>query len=212
MANESEKKQKWASIVSPMFGICSAFGVLLILFTFFEWDLVDFLTPFLLVPMLFLFWIIFVSLMIGSLIYLGFQIKKNYQKALLPFLVNILVFLILWLVPFTDIRLEIQFRMNRPGYEEVVAMVNNSTLVPGEYGFVNLPQEYQHLSTGGGDIIVDQTDGVTSIFFYTFRGVLDNSSGFIYRSNDTQPGQFLLGQDCIQLEKIEPFWYFCASN
>jgi hypothetical protein len=90
-------------------------------------------------------------------------------------------------------------------------MVENGELQSNDYGQVQLPPEYRYLSKGGGEIEVDTSDGVTSVLFYTYRGVLDNFSGNMYRSNDTPPPEDFMGGDWAETTRKEPHWYFCAS-
>lgn len=90
-------------------------------------------------------------------------------------------------------------------------MIEEGKLQPNEYGQAELPPEYRHLSQGGGEILVDTSDGVTSVFFYTFREILDNFSGYMYGSNDTPPIQDFMGGDWAETTRKEPYWYFCAS-
>jgi hypothetical protein len=90
-------------------------------------------------------------------------------------------------------------------------MVESGQLKPNEYGRVELPPDYRYLSKGGGDIMVDTSDGITSIFFYTYRGVLDNFSGYMYRSNDTHPIRDFMGGDWAETTRKDRYWYFCAS-
>jgi hypothetical protein len=203
------KKSSWApfTIVSIGFGIC------LIAITFFQWDLIDYLSVFFLPLLILVFWVVLAIITMTSLIYIPFQLKIIRWKSILPLIANIITILILYVVPFTSLWLDFKFRVNKQGYEQAIKMYENGELnEPNKSGYIELPSEYKYLSKGGGDIIVDNSDGITSIFFYTFRGILGSSSGFIYRSNDSPPPQFLLRRDCYQLERIEPKWFFCASD
>ncbi len=195
------------AIISVMFGI--DFIVLLA----FQWILVDYLTPFCMVPLLIVMSVILLILIGGSLIYLPLQFKKNRWRATLPLVINLIVFLIVWFVPFTDIWLDFQFKSNWEEYTKVVHLIEEGEIqVPQDgYGLVLLPKEYRHLSRGGGEVIVDTRGGVTRVFFFTFRGILDNFSGFMYRSDDTPPSPYDFGGDWKQIIKLRPHWYFCAS-
>lgn len=203
------KKTSWApfTIVSIGFGIC------LIAITFFQWDLIDYLSVFFLPLLMFALWAVLVIITLTSVIYIPIQFRRIRWKSIIPLTTNIIIILILYFVPFTSLWLDFEFQTNKTGYEHVIKMYENDGLQePNKSGYIELPSEYKYLSKGGGDIIVDNSNGITSVFFYTFRGVLSSSSGFIYRSNDSPPPQFLLQRDCYQLERIEPKWFFCASD
>jgi hypothetical protein len=189
------------------------FDFFLIIFTFFQWDLIEILTPFLLPFVLLILWAILGILVLVSAISALFDFKKYSWKGFWPIIVNGSTLLILLYVPFTSIYLNLEFLIKKSGYEQVVKMVENNQLQSSnERGSVTLPSKYKYLSRGGGEIIVDKGDGVTSVFFYTYRGVLDNFSGHMYRSNDTPPPQDFMGGDWAETTRKRPYWYFCASR
>ena len=198
--------------VSVLAIVCICFGFLLIATTALQWILVDFLTPFLMAPIMLFLWAGLAGLTFASIVYLVAQFRKNVRRAVLPLLINGVTFLILWWVPFTTIWLDLEFRLNYQAYNEVVRMVEDGRIKPNDIGLAKLPPEYRHISRGGGEIKIERDDGVTSVFFYTFRGVLDNFSGYMYRSNDTPPPQDFMGGDWVQIERMQPYWFFCASR
>jgi hypothetical protein len=198
-------------VYSSFIKLCAAFDLFLISFTFFQWDLVEIFTPFLLPFLLLSLWAILGILTLISAISAPFDFRIYSWKSFLPIIINGSTLLILLYVPFTTIRLSIEFTMNRNGYEYIIQMVESGQLKPNEYGRVELPPDYRYLSKGGGDIMVDTSDGITSIFFYTYRGVLDNFSGYMYRSNDTHPIRDFMGGDWAETTRKDRYWYFCAS-
>jgi hypothetical protein len=208
MSNENTPS-KFRS-VSTLAIACFFFGFLIIAFTALQWDLIELFTPFLIAPMILCFQAGFVGLTLATIIYLAVQFRENLAKAILPLLINGATFLILWLVPFTDIRLDLEFRSNYQAYNEIIEMVEDGRIESNDIGLAQLPSGYLHISRGG-KIIVDQSGGVTSVYFFTFRGVLDNFSGYMYRSNDTPPPHHFIGGDWKQIERKQPQWFFCAS-
>jgi len=98
-------------------------------------------------------------------------------------------------------------------YNDVIDQIENGTIkVPNEdYGLIELPVEYQHLSQGGGEIVYEKKDDYIQIFFYTFRGVLDNFSGYMYKPDDKQPNSDDFLGDWKQIIKERPYWYYCSS-
>ena len=197
--------------VSVLAVVCICFGFLIITTTALQWVLVAFLTPFLMVPVMLVLWAGFAALTLATIVYLVAQAKKNLMRAVLPLLINGFTFLILWRVPFTTIWLDLEFRLNYQAYNEIVMMVEDGRIQPSDIGLARLPSGYRHISRGG-DIIVERSDGVTSVFFFTFRGVLDNFSGYMYRSNDTPPPQDFMAGDWFQIERKQAHWFFCASG
>ena len=200
------------AVLSAFIKLCIGFNLFLIVFTFFQWDFVEILTPFILPFVLLSLWAILGILILISVISIPFDFRIYSWKSLFPIIINGSTLLILLYVPFTSFRLDIEFVMNKKGYKEVIQMVQNGELQSGDYGQAQLPAEYRNLSNGGGEIIVDTSDGSTSVFFYTYRGVLDNFSGYMYRSNDTPPSQDFMGGDWAETTRKEPYWFFCASR
>ncbi|MNR19056.1 hypothetical protein D3C85_1358200 [compost metagenome] len=49
------------------------------------------------------------------------------------------------------------------------------------------------------------------VFFFTFRGILDNFSGFIYSSSDQEPQQEDFGGDFKEIKRIDNNWYWVSS-
>ena len=210
MTEPIEETQPKENVFSWLGLICIGFAIVFIFTLAIQWNLVEVFTPFLAAPLILCLWSIFLILAIASIIYIPLKFNRNRIKAFLPFTINMLVFLIAWFVPFTSIWLDIKFQTSKAGYEEVIVMVEDGRLQPGQFGYVNLPIEYQYLSSGGR-IKVDMSDGVTSVFFFTFLGVLDNYSGYMYRSDGTSPPQGLFG-DWAEIVQKQPDWFFCSSR
>ncbi|WP_420628260.1 hypothetical protein [Candidatus Leptofilum sp.] len=198
------------SALSKLAIICLLYGAVSIILTALQWFLVRFLTPFLMAPALLCSWGLFAILMLITIVYFFREVRKTPKKASLPLLINIVTFLILWFVPFTSLWLEFEFKLNKSQYDEIVLMVENEQIQPGEIGLAQLPPGYENVSRGG-QIIIQKENGVTSVFFFTFRGVLDSFSGYMYRSDDTPPPKNFIG-DWFQIERKESHWFFCASQ
>jgi hypothetical protein len=108
------------AVLSSFIKFCTGFNLFLIIFTFFQWDLVEILTPFLLPFVLLGLWTILGILILISAISIAFDFRIYSWKSLAPIIVNGSTLLILLYVPFTSIRLDIEFAMNKKGYEEVI--------------------------------------------------------------------------------------------
>ncbi|MEK1832858.1 hypothetical protein AAAC51_39785 [Priestia megaterium] len=57
------------------------------------------------------------------------------------------------------------------------------------------------MSKGGGDIVVETKGKAKSILFFTYRGMLDNFSGFVYNPNDNKPSKSDFNGDFKQIKK-----------
>jgi hypothetical protein len=84
-----------------------------------------------------------------------------------------------------------------------------SLIIPFSY---RLPKEYQYLSKGGGEIVIEKHRGHDSILFFTYRGILYSSSGFVYSPKDQKPLHSDYVGDFIEIIKLDSKWYFVSSN
>jgi hypothetical protein len=212
MSSEVDMTKSQDKVHPSLFIIASIFfGFCIITFTALQWILIDILTPFCIGPVILISFLCLILMLLASVIYIPFRIKKHLVEAFAPLVINVATCAIIWFVPFNNIWLDIVFSANWQGYNEVVQMVERGEigLVTGKA--VQLPQKYQYLSTGGGDIIIEKQDGVTSILFFTYRGVLDNYSGYVYRSDNSPPPEDDLLGPWKQVMQKKPHWFFCGS-
>lgn len=79
-------------------------------------------------------------------------------------------------------------------------------------GLIALPKEYAHLSKGGGEVLVEREGATLKVFFFTFRGVLDNFSGFAYISDNASLHQSDFNGDFHEITKKKDHWYWGSSK
>lgn len=94
-------------------------------------------------------------------------------------------------------------------------MVENGTLKPNvshDSTLIHLTKKYQHLSKGGGEIVLEKKPRGYSVLFFTYRGILDNFSGFVYVSNDQKPLKNDFDGDFKEIERLERNWYWVGSS
>lgn len=160
-----------------LFFLALVSSILVVLYKFFEWQIVEILTPFLM-PLL---WLLVFGFFFVITIRTVITLLKN--KNWKPFVIQ-LVTILLWLFfPFTQVLLDIDFKMNKSEREEVVSKVENGTFKPNvsyNSSLIHLPEEYDQLSKGGGEIVAEKNGDSSSILFFTFRGILDGFSGCIF--------------------------------
>lgn len=194
------KKTLWISIISSL---------LVILTQFFQWKLIEIITPFL---MPFVWLIVYVFFFVVFIVSVIILFKKKEWK---PFMIQMTTILLLYLIPFNQIVLNIDFKTNQLERFEVVSKIQDGTFKPNvshNSSLIHLPNEYEHLSNGGGDIVIEKQGEEYSVLFFTFRGVLGSFSGFVYSPNDKNPQPHSFGGDFKQIEKIAKNWYFVASS
>ncbi|MFD3449720.1 hypothetical protein ACFDTO_34670 [Microbacteriaceae bacterium 4G12] len=183
-------------------------GLVLILYHFLKWYLVEFLTPFAM-PFLSIaihgsFFVILILTIIHIFKY------KNWK----PFVIQITILVILICTPFTKIYLKLDFINYKEERKQVIELIERKELTPNvDYNneIIHLPKQFTSTSKNGGDVLIQQNENGVSVFFFTFRGILDNFSGFIYTPNDIRPSTSNFNSEFKEITKIEKNWYFVAS-
>jgi hypothetical protein len=152
---------------------------------------------------------------VWSLVHVCREKRFKKPKAFIPILVQILSVIIIQAVPFTPMMRDLDFRLHLNQREEVISRVVSGELKPNvehNSSLIHLPHGYRHLSKGGGDIIVKRNGSETYVFFFTYRGILDNFSGFMYRSDGTMPRDGDFGGDFSEIKQLRGKWYWAAAH
>lgn len=96
--------------------------------------------------------------------------------------------------------------------EKVVDLILNESVEIAENGIVTLPDESKNLSDTGECVIVEFKDQ-SAIYFYTFRGILGESRGYVYVTdridwkNYVNEDKYIMSHEWIDIEEIETNWY-----
>ncbi|WP_156187528.1 hypothetical protein [Peribacillus loiseleuriae] len=179
---------------------------------FFQWELIEIFTPFL---MPFVWLIVYGFFLVGFIVAIIGLFKKKDWKPFGIQIITILLLLLLFLIPFNQIVLDIDFKVNKSERDEIILKIHDGTFSPNvshNSSLMHLPDKYDHLSKGGGDIVIEKQGEHYSVLFFTFRGVLDSFSGFVYSPNDKKPQSGSFGGDFKQIVKIDENWYFVAAS
>ncbi|WDM32536.1 hypothetical protein J8N01_19515 [Priestia megaterium] len=183
-------------------------SLLVILVSLFQWDLIDIITEFLMLPIWLFVYAFFIIMTIWTLIHL----LKNRKWQ--PFVIQLITILLWFFFPFNQINLDLNFRIHQDKREEVATKIENGVIkpnVPNSPSLIQLPKEYTQLSKGGGDIVVETKGKAKSILFFTYRGMIDNFSGFVYNPNDNKPSKSDFNGDFKQIKKVHKNWYYASS-
>jgi len=114
--------------------------------------------------------------------------------------------------PFTKTTLTLDFKLNYKARNEVVELIKTGELKPEETNerLITLPGKYERLSKGGGEVVIEHFSDHDVYLFFTFRGILDNYSGFVYDSNENAWEE--LSRKYFEVVKLDDSWFFCASR
>lgn len=193
---------------SPLLFLSLISSLLVILVLLFQWDLVDMITEFLMLPVWLFVYAFFIIITVWTLI----QLFKNRKWQ--PFVIQLITIGLWFFFPFDQVNLDLNFKIHQNKREEITAKVENGVIKPNvsdNPSLIQLPKEYIQLSKGGGDIAVETKGKERSILFFTYRGMLDNFSGFVYDPNDNKPLKTDFDGDFKQIEKVHKNWYYVSS-
>ncbi|MCR8928940.1 hypothetical protein NLI92_004370 [Priestia megaterium] len=183
-------------------------SLFVILVSLFQWDLVDIITEFLMLPIWLFVYAFFIIMTIWTLIHL-FK-KRKWQ----PFVIQLITISLWFLFPFNQVNLDLNFKIHQDKRAEVATKIENGVIKPNvsdSPSLIQLPKKYTQLSKGGGDIVVETKGKANSILFFTYRGMLDNFSGFVYNPNDNKPSKSDFNGDFKQIKKVHKNWYYVSS-
>ena len=187
-----------------------------VLLSAFKLSIVDRIMPFGMVALVPLMWAIYFATIITSLSCLT-KFKSIRAYSLVPLSINLISFVVVVLVPFTELWIKADFSLYRSDRDRVVSEVLQGILQPNvEYNssLISLDQSYPLLSMGGNEIVAEEYEGQTYILFFTYRGVLDNYSGFLHVPEGGNPSRFsdLNEKDMTYIEHIDGNWYFVLHH
>ncbi|MEW4282931.1 hypothetical protein [Priestia koreensis] len=195
------KQNKW-------FLLAVISSVLVILYEFFKWEIVDVITEFVLLPLAFILFGFFIVVTIKAVIEL---VKHRDWK---PLTVQVVTIALLFLVPFNQIILRVDFELHQSKREEVVKKIKSGELsknVSDQPTLITLPSKFKNLSSDGGEVVVAKTSGEYSTLFFTYLGAMDNFSGFVYVPTHKKPSGKAFDAHFREITKMDQNWYFVSS-
>lgn len=190
---------------------CIFCSIWLIILQFEKWDLHHGLSPFLSIPIEFMSYLYLGAAVIFST-YLALKLRR--WKMIGGPALCLLSLYVVSTINFNCWIVDRDFKAGLKERELVVSLVRKKSLIPNvDYNkyLINLPDEYSSLSKGGGDIFWQGDLANPDVFFYTFRGI-GNASGFVYKSDGSEPKQGDFNFDIFEVKKYSPNWYWIAGN
>lgn len=198
--------------------IAFASAIYMVLFQAFSWLLpfvIQFLlTAFTYLMFLFIFAVIFVASILNTILWS----KSHRIKALLPVGINIATAIIWTAVPLSNFTTKaffwLTYNKRMEAVEWVTENLNSDSSEIANYTSLQLPQEYQFLSSDGGDALVEidkETEDI-HILFFAIRGVIDNFSGFAYTSATDTTDHDFFDCDYTFYEPLDEHWYYIVCT
>jgi len=122
-----------------------------------------------------------------------------------------------WFVPFTSLWIQANYRRHRAEREAIVAKITSGQLrpnVPCCPSLIALGPDTAYVSMGGNQVSVEEHDGKKYVMFYTFRGILDRYSGFLFVPDNGEPSRFsdLDEADRTELVRFSDHWVWASHH
>jgi hypothetical protein len=218
MTTDVEEKQEKRKIASQALTAAVCASCVVILVSIFRWTLVEYLTPFLEPLLEMVIGVFFVVVLIWSIAHAIKAWKHGTGAALLPVLVCLLTSAVAIFVPFTALTTDVNFRLHYAARTAVVGDVlagkyddhiGNSD---GRGEWIALPANLSYLSSGGGEIVRFHHQNRTLIFFFSYRGILDSFSGFVYSTDNMPPTNGDFGGQFVEIAPLGKNWFWAASR
>ncbi len=194
--------------------VCLTFTLTVVLFVFFEEDLLRLLTPFLEPPLIVALLLMYAFLFIASVVWVLVQWKKRLWHALIPMAVNSALPLVVYFLylPLTHLNNDIKFWTNETRYEEAAQWVTQS-VESGQQAFtekpilvVELPPQFPGIADRN-QALVSRENGIITVFFSRGGGMFEFYPSFMYRSDSPPPPVNDGDINCVR--QLKPGWYDC---
>lgn len=141
--------------------------------------------------------------------------RSKFDMPYLPLAINSLFLGLIIILPLNKIRNRIKFETHQSQYEKAVDFVLSKQTEQTTYPeIVKLPENYQYLSVGGGEVLVINKDNKKGVFFYSFRGTPEGQIGFLRIKGNDNINDFNkeLFNEVDEVKKIDDNWYYISAE
>lgn len=181
-----------------------------------EFPLLDLLTPFLFPLLAGLVWVAFSISLIIALIQAA-KFKSQGITAFSPIMMCCTALFLVFLIPFSWLWTTANYHWHKSRRVELVRQVSNREIVPNvshNPSLIKIGKEMPYLSMGGNEIVVEGRSDFKYVFFYTYRGVLDNYNGFLFVPQGGDPKGFsdLNEAESTNLVQLEQEWFYAEHR
>ena len=199
-------KAKRTILIFAIWGLCT------LGFKWFENEMYQLFTPFLLmIPYIFLF----ISLIVFGIWAIVFLVKRRKErfKAVIPLIIFIPVFVLFMFVPFYNAKINVEYALYTGMREQVVADIQTGQLMDDGIGNVNLPFGRRFLSRSGEVSIIEHDEDGIIVGFWIFRGLIMGSfEMMIYTSYAQPPTSPIVGRQILSIERYGENWYYILAK
>lgn len=186
-------------------------SIILICLIFFQWKIVDIITPYL---MMYFYLIVAVTLFY-MLVYSAIDIIDNFIKKIkinfIPFIITFVTIIIIIFIPLKSIYIDLDYLIYQNKREEVINMVYNELQMEDiNYLVYKLPKKYKSVSCARY-IIIEKYDENKIVLFFTYIGIMNSFSGFVYVPDDYILSDEAFCSYIIQKREMDNNWYWISG-
>lgn len=201
--------------IKPQLILSITVSALLIIMKAFYSIIIDIISVFLFAPLSMVVSFMFLAAAIVSLVVAIRKYKALGSVSLIPLAIQLVSVVIVIYVPFTYIWIKSYHHIYKSDREKIVRKIESGEL-GGHSGarsrLIRLGDDHPYVSMGGNDIVVEERDGRKFVFFFTFRGILDNYSGLLYVPPGGDPKDYDKHEEIMQIISLGDDWYYFAHR
>lgn len=195
----------WASLAASFLALSAAFWT---------WALIDLEPALVFMP---LHWVVAPAILFAVTLWamaVAFGVKRRGRGALAPLAVCVVAWILLATLPWLRLWLAFDFAWKLSERERIVEDIRRGVLGPNvDYNgaMVALGRSYAHVSAGDNEVVLERRPEGPWVLFFTFRGVLNHYSGFLYVPEGGNPETFSDLSD--RRHQVVPYghgWYWVA--
>lgn len=155
--------------------------------------------------------IMIVSSILSMIYFSIYLVKMKKIYSCIPILINIIA-IVIALTFFNEVQLrENNFINYKDEREYIIHLIENGELQPDDSGKIEIPENLKNSKMErNGYVRFIKYESKIGIYFCTFAGLLETSSGYIYFSDKIESNEFD-DENLILLNTYDENWYFCST-
>lgn len=136
--------------------------------------------------------------------------KPTKIRSSIPLWLVIATISIIFVAPIREMKRDMNFEKLLPQRLEVVEYVIGNEVIINTGGLISLPQKYKKTSDSGQILLCQKNDEII-IYFFTNRGLLESSSGYIYFTQLTVENKDYTTQDFKIIKNLGKGWAYIST-
>lgn len=153
-----------------------------------------------------------ISFLISAIYFIKKFLKIKRFYVCIPLLISVVFFIIVHIYFGEEQLIDYNFYKYQAEREEIIRQILLGDLQPDNSGVINLPEELQNEEMARGGYVCYVTYlSKKGIYFCTFSGLLETSSGYMYLTDSVNR---IDGSDeeIVVIKEYENGWYYCSTN